>query len=61
MMARSTRSNQRPDTLMQDRYLPDRRKPLAPHGRTIHWVKKRTSADTHQMEEIPRVKAGSIG
>jgi hypothetical protein len=39
MMARSTRSNQKPDTLMQDRYLPDRRKPLATGGRTIHWVK----------------------
>jgi hypothetical protein len=39
MMARSTtRSNQRPDTLMQDRISQDRRKPLAPHGRTIHWV-----------------------
>src|ERR1700758_3766128 len=36
MMARSTRSKQRPDTLMQDRYLPDRQKPLATHGRTIH-------------------------
>src|SRR5262249_28584397 len=36
MMARSTtRSNQRPDTLTQDR-IQDRRKPLAPHGRTIH-------------------------
>jgi hypothetical protein len=40
MMARSTRSKQRPDTLMQDRYLPDRRKPLATRGRTIHWVTK---------------------
>jgi hypothetical protein len=37
MMARSiTRSNQRPDTLMQDRSLPTRRNPLATHGRTIH-------------------------
>src|SRR6266849_4400219 len=40
MVARSTtRSNQRPDTLMQDRSPPLRRKPLATHGRTIHWVK----------------------
>src|SRR6266567_4480030 len=40
MVARSTtRSNQRPDTLMQDRSPPPRRKPLATHGRTIHWVK----------------------
>ena len=30
------RSNQRPDTLMQDRISQDRRKPLATHGRTIH-------------------------
>ena len=41
MMARSTnRSNQRPDTLMQDRKPTDRRNPLATHGRTIHWVKR---------------------
>src|SRR5215471_12838663 len=39
MMARSTnRSNQRPDTLMQDRKPTDRRNPLATHGRTTHWV-----------------------
>ena len=38
MMARSKSSNQRPDTLMQDRLPPDRRKPLATRGRTIHWV-----------------------
>src|SRR5258707_15004854 len=37
MMARSTtRSNQRPDTLMQDRLPPARQNPLATHGRTIH-------------------------
>ena len=37
MMARSKpRSNQRPDTLMQDRNQTARRKPLATHGRTIH-------------------------
>ena len=36
MMARSKRSNQRPDTLMQDRSPPTRRNPLATHGRTIH-------------------------
>jgi hypothetical protein len=36
-MARSTtRSNQRPDTLMQDRSPPARRNLLATHGRTIH-------------------------
>src|SRR5665811_1326304 len=39
MMARiTTRSNQRPDTLMQDRSPPARQNPLATHGRTIHWV-----------------------
>src|SRR5208282_3002693 len=39
MMARSTRcSNQRPDTLMQDRSPPTQRSSLATHGRTIHWV-----------------------
>ena len=37
MMARSTtRSNQRPDTLMQDRSPPARQNPLATHGRTVH-------------------------
>jgi hypothetical protein len=30
------RSNQRPDTLMQDRSPPARPNPLATHGRTIH-------------------------
>ena len=44
MMARSTRSKQRPDTLMQDRYLPDRQKPLATRGRTIHQGQTRTSS-----------------
>jgi hypothetical protein len=35
MVARSpTSSNQRPDTLTQDRPPPTRRKPLATHGRT---------------------------
>jgi hypothetical protein len=37
MMARSKSSNQRPDTLMQDRKPTARRKPLATRGRTIHW------------------------
>src|SRR6266581_329584 len=37
IMARSTnRSNQRPDTLMQDRLPPAQRNLLATHGRTIH-------------------------
>ncbi len=38
MMARSTCSNQRPNTLTQDRISQRPPKPLAPHGRTIHWV-----------------------
>src|SRR5215471_5632865 len=40
MMARSTRgSNQRPDTLMQDRTSAVDQSSLATHGRTIHWVR----------------------
>src|SRR5262249_1711246 len=35
MMAGSTCSNHRPDTLMQD-HIPRSRNPLATHGRTIH-------------------------
>jgi hypothetical protein len=39
MMARSTtRSNQRPDTLMRDRKAARSMKPLATHGRTIHCI-----------------------
>src|SRR6266702_7460068 len=48
MVARSTtRSNQRPDTLMQDRSPPPRRKPLATHGRTIHPGQTRSSGSLH--------------
>src|SRR5262252_7833928 len=44
MMARSTRgSNQRPDTLMQDRTSAVDQSSLATHGRTIHWVISRQS------------------
>ena len=32
------RSNQRSDTLMQDRSPPNRQSSLATHGRTIQWV-----------------------
>ena len=47
MMARSTtRSNQRPDTLMQDRPA-NSTNLLATHGRTIHWVKN--GPDTLEM------------
>ena len=38
MMARSTCSNRRPNTLTQDPISQRRPKPLAPRGRTIHWV-----------------------
>jgi hypothetical protein len=37
IMARSRRSTSRPDTLAQDQPH-HRRKPLATHGRSIHWV-----------------------
>src|SRR5262245_29391591 len=36
MAGSMTTSNQRPDTLMQDRKPTSRSKPLATHGRTIH-------------------------
>ena len=44
MVARSKSSNQRPDTLMQDRKPTARRKPLATRGRTIHWGQNRKSS-----------------
>src|SRR5262249_8864389 len=41
MMARSTKgSNQRPDTLVQDRTCANSTTPLATHGRTIHRVNR---------------------
>jgi hypothetical protein len=40
LMAGSTCSNHRPDTLMQD-HIRQPRNPLATHGRTIHWVNLR--------------------
>src|ERR1700730_9027848 len=44
MMARSTtRSNRKPDTLMQDRTSAGSTNPLATHGRTIHVGQKRRS------------------
>ena len=55
MMARSvTSSNQRPDTLMQDRSPPTRQKPLATHGRTIHWVKRRPDRSIRPRPIYPR-------
>ncbi len=49
-----TRSNRRPDTLMQDRNQTARRKPLATHGRTIHWVirDRAVSLETHPMTAV---------
>jgi hypothetical protein len=43
MMVGSKSSNQRPDTLMQDRIRQIDGNPLAPHGRTIHMGHRRTS------------------
>jgi hypothetical protein len=54
-MARSTiRSNQKPDTLMQDRISQDRRKPLASHGRTIHGVKSSGSGLSNAWALYPQ-------
>src|SRR5208283_2980433 len=65
MMARSTtRSNQRPDTLMQDRSPPARLNPLATHGRTIHWVKRwgnRPAAWPAQPRNLTRYATGAGG
>ena len=51
MVARSTtRSNVRPDTLMQDPHPTERRKPLATRGRTIHrasWQRKNGESFCH--------------
>src|SRR5258705_2427955 len=53
MMARSTASNQRPDTLMQDRLPPARRNLLATHGRTIHWVIRVTLTVRRSLPVFP--------
>src|SRR4030081_3143238 len=54
MMARSTtRSNQRPDTLMQDRSPPARRNLLATHGRTIHSGQIRKSGRATGKSALP--------
>jgi CubicO group peptidase (beta-lactamase class C family) len=44
----------RPDTLMQDRKPTARRKPLATHGRTIHWVTSRGLGLTLRRQVDPR-------
>jgi hypothetical protein len=46
-------SNQRPDTLMQDRICPDRRKPLATHGRTIQMGHNRRSRIPRHTSGLP--------
>ena len=56
MMARSTnRSNQRPDTLMQDRKTRSIN-PFATHGRTIHWV---ISGSEDRLDNPPPHAAGA--
>src|SRR5215468_161372 len=53
-MARSpSSSNQRPDTLMQDRSPPTRRNPLATHGRTIHSGQKLSTRATPNLVRLP--------
>jgi hypothetical protein len=54
MMARSTASNQRPDTLMQDRLPPALRNLLATHGRTIHSGHSRRFDRTTATSGLPR-------
>ena len=62
MMARSTtRSNQRPDTLMQDRKADRSMKPLATHGRTIHWVRFARGAPSAWTAAYPPIAAMSGG
>ena len=66
MMARSTCSNQRPNTLTQDRISQRPPKPLAPHGRTIHLGHSRhfdgapTISGLHLKTDI-RAGFGAIG
>src|SRR5215813_13912598 len=54
MMARSTCSNRRPNTLTQDRISQRRPNPLAPHGRTIHWVKPGITRAEHNESALPQ-------
>ncbi len=52
MVARSmTRSNVRPDTLMQDPHPTDRRKPLATRGRTIRRARAE-ALDVHCSSKV---------
>jgi hypothetical protein len=54
MVARSKSSNQRPDTLMQDRKPTARRKPLATRGRTIHSGQERRFGRAPITSGLPR-------
>jgi hypothetical protein len=59
MMARSTiRSNQRPDTLMQDRKADRSTKPLATRGRTIHLGHFRRIARVPDWSGLPQRRVG---
>jgi hypothetical protein len=59
MMARSTCSNRRPNTLTQDRISQRRPKPLAPRGRTIHWVKSAALDVDHALPVYPNKRTFS--
>jgi hypothetical protein len=71
MVARCpTRSNHRPDTLMQDRSPLSRRPPLATHGRAIHsdqtvgWIKALSTALSERyvfVLWVPRLAVFGLG
>jgi hypothetical protein len=58
-MVRSNSSNLRPDTLMRDRLPPARQNPLATHGRTIHWVKRRPHGPEIRLLFYPQNRTSS--
>jgi hypothetical protein len=61
MMARSQRSKQKPDTLMQDRSPPTRRNLLATHGRTIHSghsLPMHSPAVSHEVRIVQKADEG---
>src|SRR6202022_3770963 len=55
MMARSKCSNQRPDTLMQDRLLPARRNHLQRTAGPYIWVKLRRTQDEQMSSGLPLI------
>src|SRR5262245_7740166 len=55
MMARSTCSNRKPNTLTQDRISQRRPKPLAPRGRTIHWVNRDRWPIAGEFRSFPNI------